>query len=582
MHKKLKNLLLEVLKPKGEEDIVAWIGENCRQPDGEKYSWEWAHVVQEVVRSVVDTPQTSFVCIPQAFKTSTAIATMEYFAHVDPGVTQMAVTTNDQKIKEFRDLQLFGRLEHSEDFREYIPKKHLRNKKLANIGLSPLVLASGQSTGDAKSTPVKYLFLDETDEYKPYKKGGKEENILDLYKHRTNSYKKKGAREFAYSTPSIKAGNIWQEYLAGDQSDYYVECPCCKNGFVPTIADYEFGANIKKQNGEYDLDEVKKQCHIKCIDKQCKGKITDKNKWESVLNGKWIPKYPERSLYHRSFRANALLTTNFTIFDICKAYIDAKKKKNMHGFYNAIMALPYDPSGVKRDSGDLVRISTYANYVIDTDRLIIPTDEEGALVLACDVQMLDVPYVLRFVTENYSYLIDYGHFADLDTCRDYMKNTEIIDKDGDICKINRHVIDTGHKAKKPDGVYLHIVACNKMGISAYGIRGIDTQKTKLSGPISNTTMDYQRHKIPVFQISDKFFKDRLYNNIIPDASKGEEGWFLPTNICENYKKQLTSETLFIVDEDTGEQEWKKKGKNDFGDCEKYALAYCDFLFDRLV
>lgn len=594
MNSLLQNFYTEILKPIKNESMRDWIEKNARQPDGTKYSMTWAHVMQEVIESVQNTKEVSVTTIPQFAKTSTAVAIMQFWAQKFPGSPIMYVSSNRDKLREFRDEQFIARCEQMIEFKELLPPTRELNLKMVSLkNGTTLHMASGQSTGDAKSTPVRFLVLDEIDEYKKYKGAGKkrttafttsssnvrEEPIVQLYKKRTRSYDKKGARTLKISTPSLQSEPIWQEYLAGDQSQYHLRCPGCKELFYPTIADFEWDNDrVKLKSGDRDLEILKETC---ALVHKCGAQITDKNRWTAVTDGKWIAQKPIRSATHRSFQIPAFLTTSYGIYETCRDYLLAKDGQgSIHGFFNATMCLPYTAVGKKREVSDMYKINTYTNYIKNK----IPVGDIGKVLLSCDVQGDSIPYVVRILTKTGSYLIDYGHFVDLDVCYNYIKEKKWKTIEGGNLFIDSHIIDTGYKAKRQDGVYKHIERVMyglKGSVKVIGAKGVDQRKRKMDGPLAESELSYLGFNVPILNIGDDWYKNKLYHQVIPKAVIGEKNWFLPTDLSSGYVDELVSETLVVIDEKTGEKEWQKQGKNDIGDCEKYALAFEDYASDYL-
>ncbi|WP_322105860.1 phage terminase large subunit family protein [Paraburkholderia sp. J41] len=86
-------------------------------------------------------------------------------------------------------------------------------------------LVSATRAGRLKSTTVRYVLLEEVDEYELNVDG--QGNPIDLAKNRTSNFGRR-AKIFANSTPTIKRrSQIEKLYEAGDQRRYFVPCPEC-------------------------------------------------------------------------------------------------------------------------------------------------------------------------------------------------------------------------------------------------------------------------------------------------------------------------------------------------------------------
>jgi len=88
-----------------------------------------------------------------------------------------------------------------------------------------LNLVSATKAGRLKSTTIRYVLLEEVDEYQLNVDG--QGNPMTLAGNRTSNFGKR-AKIFANSTPTVKGrSQIEKLYLRGDQRRYFVPCPCC-------------------------------------------------------------------------------------------------------------------------------------------------------------------------------------------------------------------------------------------------------------------------------------------------------------------------------------------------------------------
>ena len=88
-----------------------------------------------------------------------------------------------------------------------------------------LNLVGANRAGRLKSTTIRYVLLEEVDEYALIVDG--QGNPIDLIINRTSNYGRR-AKIFANSTPTIEGrSQINKLYLKGDQRRYFVRCPDC-------------------------------------------------------------------------------------------------------------------------------------------------------------------------------------------------------------------------------------------------------------------------------------------------------------------------------------------------------------------
>lgn len=88
-----------------------------------------------------------------------------------------------------------------------------------------LVMTGANSAAGLRSTPARYLFLDEVDGYPPDADG--EGDPIDLAIKRTATFRSR-RKIFMLSTPTIQGGSrIERAYLESDQRRYFVPCKKC-------------------------------------------------------------------------------------------------------------------------------------------------------------------------------------------------------------------------------------------------------------------------------------------------------------------------------------------------------------------
>jgi phage terminase large subunit GpA-like protein len=117
------------------------------------------------------------------------------------------------------------------ELRERIPaaeKKGSKNTKLRKkFPGGMLNLVSATVAGRLKSSTIRYVLLEEIDEYELNVDG--QGNPIDLALKRTQNYGKR-AKIFANSTPTIEGrSQIQKLYELGDQRRYFVPCPECQH-----------------------------------------------------------------------------------------------------------------------------------------------------------------------------------------------------------------------------------------------------------------------------------------------------------------------------------------------------------------
>lgn len=155
-----------------------------------------------------------------------------------------------------------------------------------------LMMAWSNSAANLRSMPIRYLFLDEIDNYDEDCEG--EGDPVELAVARTENFANR--KIFYNSTPNMaETSRINAKYEDGDQRIYEVPCPCCGAMFE---MDWTQLICPKDKTGK----RIWKNLHLKCP--HCDGKIKEYSKTKMMAHGVWVPQNPDGD--YPSFRINAL------------------------------------------------------------------------------------------------------------------------------------------------------------------------------------------------------------------------------------------------------------------------------------
>ncbi len=223
-----------------------------------------------------------------------------------------------------------------------------------------LLMAGANSATELKSSPVRNLFLDETEEYPADVDGQGDPEELAEKRQDTFSRKKR----LKTSTPTITGGRIDVAYKGSDQRRYHVPCPHCSalqplrfdqlrwetrktwettdpaTGEVLAAAADTPGA-IERDTGE--LLDVHYECEA------CLARIDEHVKPELLAAGKWIATNPgpDRAA---GFAINALYSPLgwFSWRQIVLKWLEAQRDPSgtkLKTFWNTILGEAYDEAG---------------------------------------------------------------------------------------------------------------------------------------------------------------------------------------------------------------------------------------------
>ena len=213
-----------------------------------------------------------------------------------------------------------------------------------------LIMTGANAPSGLRSVPIRYLFLDEIDEYP--KEAGTEGDPVDLAIQRTATFSNK--KIFMISTPTIKdASRIEQAFLEGDQRYYHVPCPYCNHYQV-----------LRWRNVVFDSKNLTEACY-KC--EKC-GVLWHNWEKETILaRGHWIATKPLNTDV-ASFHLSSLYSPHDWISwtDIAKEFLAAKDEPSrLQVWTNTKLAEPWeDMAGEQIDPTNLmIRREHFGEYL---------------------------------------------------------------------------------------------------------------------------------------------------------------------------------------------------------------------------
>ncbi|MBR4859777.1 MAG: phage terminase large subunit family protein [Alphaproteobacteria bacterium] len=213
-----------------------------------------------------------------------------------------------------------------------------------------LIMTGANAPSGLRSVPIRYLFLDEIDEYP--KEAGTEGDPVDLAIQRTATFSNK--KIFMISTPTIKdASRIEQAFLEGDQRYYHVPCPYCNHYQV-----------LRWRNVVFDSKNLTEACY-KC--EKC-GVLWHNWEKETILaRGHWIATKPLNTDV-ASFHLSSLYSPHGWISwtDIAKEFLAAKDEPSrLQVWTNTKLADPWeDMAGEQIDPTNLmIRREHFGEYL---------------------------------------------------------------------------------------------------------------------------------------------------------------------------------------------------------------------------
>ena len=171
--------------------------------------------------------EVTFVAGTQNAKTETGNNFIGFIIDQAPGPVMMVMPTSNTGKRSSRT-RLARMIEATPRLREKISDRSRDKANSMTMKDFPggvLVIAGANSAAELKSMPVRYLFMDEVDEYPDDVDG--QGPADELAEKRTDTYKIR-RKIFRTSTPTEGGrSKIWAQWLRSDRRHYHVPCPHC-------------------------------------------------------------------------------------------------------------------------------------------------------------------------------------------------------------------------------------------------------------------------------------------------------------------------------------------------------------------
>ncbi len=138
-----------------------------------------------------------------------------------------------------------------------------------------LIITGANSAAGLRSMPIRFLFMDEVDEY-PGDVDGQGDPVA-LAEKRTTTFSRR--KIFLVSTPTIKGlSRIEREFLASDQRRYFLACPICAH------PDYLTWRDAAHHRLEWDEGRPE-TAHMVCG--KCGELVEERHKTGMLMGGEW-------------------------------------------------------------------------------------------------------------------------------------------------------------------------------------------------------------------------------------------------------------------------------------------------------
>lgn len=210
----------------------------------------------------------------QVGKTECGLNWCGYFIDHAPGLAMMVQPSLDMTKRNVRT-RLDPMIEASPTLTKLVgpvkSKSAANNLFLKEFPGGQLVMTGANAGSSLRSTPARYLFLDEVDAYPS--NVDDEGDPVDLAVRRTATFRSR-RKVFMVSTPTVRGfSRIETAYLGSDRRRFYVPCPQCGH-FAPIT-----WARIRWPKGK------RAEAHLVC--EECGGVAEERDKGRLLAQGQW-------------------------------------------------------------------------------------------------------------------------------------------------------------------------------------------------------------------------------------------------------------------------------------------------------
>lgn len=262
--------------------VSEWADAHRMLPSTSAEPGRWTTTRTPYLRGIMDELSTGssservvFMKGAQVGGTEAGLNWLGYIVHHSPGLGMLVMPSLDMIRRNTRS-RIDPMIEATPALSQRIAPPRARDSMNTAFSKSfpggQIVMVGANSASGLRSTPARYLFLDEVDGYPADADG--EGDPVDLAMKRTATFR--GRRKILMvSTPTLKGeSRIEAAFAETDQRYYHVPCPHC--GTMAPL----FWRNVKWPKGRRD------EAHMVCED--CEGVIEERHKPVMLANGEWI------------------------------------------------------------------------------------------------------------------------------------------------------------------------------------------------------------------------------------------------------------------------------------------------------
>lgn len=437
-----------------------------------------------------------------------------------------------------------------------------------------LIITGANSAAGLRSMPIRFLFMDEVDEY-PGDIDGQGDPI-SLAEKRTITFTRR--KKLYVSTPTIRGlSRIEREFNLSDRRRYYIPCPECGHMDFLTWNGMDVVTQIEGTHHRIEWQEHKPEtAHMVCSG--CSAKIDERFKAQMLRDGQWRATSPGRNRTAGFHISGLYSPIGWKSWESCVAeFLSAKQNPfTLKTWVNTVLAETWEESGIALETD--VILSRAHEYEAEVPHGI------GVLVGSVDVQgdRLEAK-VKGYGRGEESWLIAYTQlygdpgqpkvWADLDT----FLFQQFTHASGRKLVVQGVGVDTGGLHTEHAYRYCKL----RENRNVFALKG-----SSLRGqPVVARPNLVHQFKVPLYMVGTDTAKDVIYSRLHL-ASPGPGFLHFPPWIDREYVDQLTAEkavTRYVKNKGAVRSYEVMEGKrNEAIDLEVYALAALYILGQAVV
>lgn len=564
-----------------------------------RYSGPWSHDYTPWAVEIMDalsdigTRQVTVMKCAQSCGTEIGLNFLDWIIEESPGPTGLFMPREDDLNRRV-NTRIIPMFQAMPSLRAHIPGGRIED---INIGketvLDNMIMFIGWAGSAAAMADVAlcYAIVDEAGKFKS--RTGKEADPISLIRDRLITYFSK-SKLYCPSTPVKENDLIDREFRAGSKEKLWFKCPFCGELHRHIWANVQLD---KDKNGDLlDSKTYETGGHARYVCPLCKKSWTEKDRWEAVSDGKWVPdgcivnksgrivgKIPVTT--HRSFRVSAMMLYPgfMTIDRMAVKWADAQVYKTMgdigplQDFINSYLGEPFEER--EKETKESLLVSHIGSHKPET----IPKGVQ-LITGGFDVQLDHVWFSILgwgYMSEVWSIIEGRLETGDTSLLENYKLLEEMLEMQWPLAEdeqhkgvIHRAAIDCNYR---PDVVFDF---CIRHSDTIVPVRGDDSVKSKIYRAVRLTGGRLIR-----YDLNTNAIKDRLYRLLYESVTPGP-GYF-------HLHAETTGETLEHLASE--EQRKRKAGRhfdmvwvqkphkpNHLWDCDVYAIFAAELAGVRML